>query len=219
MNRNLGDVMDPELRETLVQWENLGRRPWIVKPKWAPPRIQGLESIQMLIDQNWMPRFWQLLADYQELLRRGGAYRVQQPGWLEPVSSADPLDLCSEDLVPLADGTPTVVLEYQVPDRHVASLRWFGHMLDVSAQFGTVTWTIQVNERPVRTYQDFKQQRGTVLNPTRLAAPIKLKGKDKLEIIATGGATAVNALARIQGWLVAAGAVTQDGTAADWNVR
>jgi len=218
MIRNLGDVMDPSLRETLIQWEHLGRRPWIVKPQWTPQKIQGLESIQALIDQHWMPRFWQLLADYQELLRRG-AYRVQQPGWLEPTWSADPLDLCSETPVPLADGTEVVVVTYEVPDRHVASLRWFGHMLDDSAAWGEVIWTIRVNQKPVRTYFNFVNQRGIYANPTRLAAPIKLKGKDVLEVVATGGATAANAIARIQGWLVAAGAVTQDGTAQDWNVR
>ncbi|HXJ73111.1 MAG TPA: hypothetical protein VNM37_09660, partial [Candidatus Dormibacteraeota bacterium] len=86
-------------------------------------------------------------------------------------------------------------------------------------QWGTVTWTIRVNKRPVRTYHNFKQQRGVFAFPTRLAAPIKLKGKQTVEILATGGATAVNALVRIQGWLVAATAVTQDGTATDWNVR
>lgn len=217
--KHLGDVMDPSLREILTQWEHLGRKPWIVKPQWVPPALPGLGDIQKLIDGHWMPRMWQLLTDYQQILRRAGSFRVQQPGWLEPAWSADPLDLCSEDGVALEEGDPVTVLEFTVPDRHVASLRWFGHMLDVADQWGTVEWSITVNGKPVRTYFKFKQQRGTFVDPTRLAAPIKLKGKDVVRLIATGGATSVNAFGRLQGWLVAAGAVTQDGTASDWNVR
>ncbi len=217
-DKNLGDVQDPSLRETLLQWEHLGRRPYIVKPTWMPPQLQGMGSIQSVIEQHMLPRLWQLLSDYPELLRKY-TYRVQQPGWLEPAMSAEPLDICSETDVALADGTPVTVISFSVPDRHVASLRWFGHMLDASGQWGTVTWTIRVNKKPVRTYFNFKQQRGVFANPTRLAAPIKLKGKDVVEVIATGGATAVNALARLQGWLVAVSSVTQDGTGKDWNVR
>lgn len=216
--KNLGDVLDPSLRETLLQWEHLGRRPYIVKPTWTPPILPGMSGIQALIDQHMLPRLWQLLSDYPELLRKY-VYRVQQPGWLEPAMSADPLDICSEDAVALSNGSEVTVISFQVPDRHVVSLRWFGHMLDVADQWGTVTWTIRVNKKPVRTYFEFKQQRGVYAFPTRLAAPIKLKGKDVVEVIATGGATAVNALARLQGWLVAASSVTQDGTGADWNVR
>lgn len=215
----LGDVIDPELRQILIQWEHLGRRPWIVKPKWTPPSLPGMQPVQNLIDQHLIPRLWQLLADYQELLRKGGSFRVQQPGWLEPAWSADPLDICSEEPVALVDGTPVEVLSFQVPDRHVASLRWFGHGLDQGTEWGTVVWTITVNDKPVRTYFKFKQQRGLYVEPTRLAGPIKLKGKDVIKLLATGGSTDVNATGRLQGWLVAAGAVTQDGTAADWNVR
>lgn len=218
MTNPLGDVLDPDLRKIIHQWEDLGRNPWIVKPDFSPPSIPGLGPVQQLIDVHAMPRLWQVLADYYELLQNG-MFRVQKPGWIEPSLSAEPLDLCSEDPVPLQNGVAVVVKSFTVPDRHVASLRWFGHMLDVAAEWGTVTWTVRVNKRPVRTYHNFKQQRGVFAFPTRLAAPIKLKGKQTIEILATGGATAVNALARIQGWLVAATAVTQDGTATDWNVR
>lgn len=218
MSRPMGDVQDPSLRETLLQWEHLGRRPYIVAPDWAPPQLEGMQGIQRLIDAHLVPRLWQLLADYPQLLQKF-TLRVQQPGWLEPASTAEPLDVCSEDGVALTSGTPVVVVSYQVPDRHVASLRWFGHMLSDSTQWGTVVWTIWVNKKPVRTYYQFKQQRGIFANPTRLAAPIKLKSKDLLQITATGGADDVDAFARIQGWLMAATSVTQDGTARDWNAR
>lgn len=218
MNRTLGDVQDPSLRETLLQWEHLGRRPYIVAPDWNPKPIQGLADVQQLIDAHLVPRLWQLLADFPQLLQKF-PIRVQKPGWLDPAVTAEPLDLCTEDETSLTENVETVLISYQVPDRHVASLRWFGHMLSDFDAWGEVVWTIRVNKKPVRTYFKFKQQRGNFMNPTRLAAPIKLKGKDRLEIVATGGATSADALARIQGWLVAATSVTQDGTAKDWNVR
>ena len=92
-------------------------------------------------------------------------------------------------------------------------------MLDVSAQWGTVTWTIRVKSKPVRTYHNFRQQRGSFIDPTPMAKPLTLKGKDLLEVVATGGAVAVNAFARMPGWVIPATSVTQDGTAIDWNVR
>jgi hypothetical protein len=216
--KELGDIIDPTIRENIKNWEHLGRRPYIVKPMWKPPLIAGCELQQQLIDQHLLPRLWQLLADFPELLRRY-VLRVQQPGWLEAPATSEPEDICSEIPVALVNGTPVTVISYQVPDRHVASFRWFGQWLDVAAQFGTVSWTIKVNKKPVRSYQNFTQQRGVFAYPTRLAAPIKLKGKDLLVVEATGGAVAVNALARIQGWVMAATSVTQDGTYNDWNVR
>lgn len=214
----LGDVVDDDLRQTLEQWEHLGRRPYIVSPTWVPRQIAGMEAAQALLDRHLIPRLWQLLADFPEVLKRH-VLRVQQPGWLEPPASSEPEDLCSEDPVALSNGTPVTVLTYQVPDRHVVSFKWFGQMLDVSTEWGTVVWSILVNDKPVRTYFEFKQQRGNFMNPTRLAGPIKLKSKDVLVVEATGGATPVNAYARLQGWIMAATSVTQDGTYKDWNVR
>lgn len=216
--KGLGDVLDPSLRRTLPQWAHLGRARWIVKPEWKPEAIPGLESQQALIDQHLLPRLWQLLSDYQELVRRF-TLRVQQPGWIVPPFGCEPEDIASETPVALINGTPVVVVSYQVPDRHVAAFPRFGHMLDVAAQWGTVLWTIRVNRKPVRTYYNFTQQRGTFVDPTAMAKPITLKPKDLLEVIATGGAAAVNALARLPGWVIPVTSLTQDGTAIDWNVR
>jgi hypothetical protein len=214
----LGDVIDPTVRRTLKQWEHLGRRPYIVSPIWNPRDIEGMALQQRLLEEHLVPRLWQMLADFPELLRRY-VLRVQAPGWLEQPATSEAEDICSENAVPLQNGTPVTVISYQVPDRHVASFKWFGHMLDVAAQWGTVTWTIKVNDRPVRTYYLFKQQRGVFAYPTRLANVIKLKSKDTLIVEATGGATAVNALARLQGWVIPVTSLTQDGTYGDWNVR
>lgn len=217
--RRFGDIVEnEELRSIEQGLEYIGRSRWIVKPEWKPPTIQGLESVQTLIDRHLVPRFWQLLADTYVLFRKG-VFRVQNPGWLQPPFGSEPEDRVSETAVAVG-ATDTVIVSYQVPDRHVASFISFGHTLDVAAQWGTVVWTIQVNKKPVRTYFKFKQQRGTVIQPTPMAKPITLKSKDLLEIVANlGGGAATNATARIVGWSIAAASVTQDGTAKDWNVR
>jgi hypothetical protein len=215
--KGLGDVQDPSLRRTLQQWAHLGRKRWIVSPEWAPPSIQGMEGAGRLLEEHVLQRAWQLLADYTELLKQS-TYRVQQPGWLQPPFGSTPEDLVSEDGVAL-DQTETLVVSYQVPDRHIASFPRFGHMLDRASEWGVVTWTIKVNKKPIRTYHEFKQQRGTIIDPTIMAKPITLKGKDLLEVYGTRGANAATAYVRMPGWVISASSVTQDGTAIDWNVR
>jgi hypothetical protein len=213
----LGDIISNDLLRTIdPQWVHLGRRRWIVKPEWKPEVIPGLEGAQKLIDSHLVQRLWQLLADNYTLLQRG-SFHVQKPGWIDPPITSEPEDRVSETPVALVNGVPVTVLSYVVPDRHYAVFKSFGHMLDVGAQFGTVSWTIQVNKRPYRTYNAFLLQRGTIVQPTPLARPLTLKPKDVLEITATGGVTAVNATVRIVGWSIGAASVVQDGT--NWGVQ
>jgi hypothetical protein len=218
MTQKLGDVIDQEQEDVIRQWEHLGRRPWIVKPTFNPKAIPGMSGPQAFMDQHAMPRMWQLLADYFELLKKG-VFRVQQPGWIQAPITSDHEDLRTDAAVALSNGTPVTVLEYQVPDRHLASFISFGHELTASSEWGVVTWTIQVNKRQIRTYKDFKRQIGFYTAPTPFSKPITLKGKDVIKVIATGGATAVSAYARMPGFVIPATAVTQDGTFRDWNVR
>lgn len=218
MNR-LGDIQDPSLRRTIQDYIHLGRQRWIVKPEWVPPAIPGMESQQALIDSHILPRLWQLLSDYQVGLLERGTYHVQLPGWISAPITSEPEDRVSEDPVPLANGSSTVVVSYQCPDRHYAAFKWFGHMLDVAAQWGVVTWSVLINKRPYRTWNAFKQQRGTVVQPTEISRPITLKPKDILQIVATGGPVSVNALARISGWSIAASSVDQSGENSGFKVR
>jgi hypothetical protein len=213
----LGDIINNDLLRSIdPQWVHLGRRRWIVKPEWVPTKIPELELVQKLIDNHMVPRLWQLLADNYTLLQRG-SFHVQKPGWIDPPVTSEPEDRVSETPVALSTGVAVTVLSYTVPDRHYAVFKSFGHMLDVGAQFGTVSWTIQVNKRPYRTYNKFLLQRGTIVQPTLLAKPLILKPKDLLEITATGGVTAVNATVRIMGWSIGAASVVQDGT--NWGVQ
>lgn len=215
----LDDIVNNDLLKRIdPMLPHMGRSRWIVKPEWQPEPIYGLESVQKLIDKHLMHRLWQLLQDNYTLLKRG-MFRVQTPGWIDPPATSEPEDRVSESPVALQNGAAVTVVSYQVPDVHYAVFRWFGHMLDVSSQWGIVSWTIQINKKPYRTYNGFLQQRGTIVQPTLIAKPIMLKPKDLLEVTATGGAVAVNAFARIEGWSIAAAQIVQDGSNWGFQVR
>lgn len=220
----LGDIapesVDPMERyfRILRGQVSLPRRGWIVQPQWTPPEIPGAALFQELLEKHSLPRQWQMFEDLFVLLQRG-RFLVKSPNWIEPPITAEMEDLVSETPVALSNGTAVTVITYTVPDRCVASFKTFGQLLSDASQWGTVVWNILVNKRPVRTYQDFKQQRGSIVQPTDFPKPITLKGKDVIEVQATGGVAAVNALARLQGFVIAVKTVTQDGSYKDWNSR
>lgn len=195
----------------------LPRRGWIVNPKWVPPSIPGGDVDQAILEQHLLPRQWQMLEDLFILLQRG-RFMVKSPNWIEPPITAEMEDLVSETAVAVG-ATDTTIVTYSVPDRCVASFKAFGHMLDVSAEWGTVIWNIYRNEQVIRTYKDFRQQRGTVVNPTLFPKPITLRGKDVIKVTARTAGAAVNAIVRMQGFVVAVETVTQDGSYRDWNSK
>lgn len=219
----LGDIapssVDPMERyfQILRGQVTLPRRGWIVQPKWMPPFVPGMEKFQEIFENHELPRQWQLLEDFFILLQRG-RFLTKGPNWIEPPITAEMQDLVSEVEVAL-DTTDATVVTYTVPDRCVACFQTFGHGLSLAAQWGTVIWTIDINQKPVRTYHDFRLQRGTIVQPTPFPKPITLKGRDVLRVRARRGATAVSATARIQGYVIAAETVTQDGSYKDWNSR
>ena len=194
----------------------LPRREWIVSPQWTPPVVPGMEAFQRIFEEHELPRQWQLAEDLFVLLQRG-RFMVKNPNWIEAPITAEMADIVSETPVAVQT-TNTEIISYTVPDRCVASFKTFGHMLDDSDEWGNAVWNILVNKRPVRTYQDFKQQRGNTVSPTPFPKPITLKGRDKIQVMASN-ANAVNAIARLQGFVIAAETVTQDGSYKDWMSR
>ena len=195
----------------------LPRREWIVAPQWTPPPVQGMEAFQKVFEEHELPRRWQMLEDLFVLLQRG-RFMVKSPNWLEPPITAEMADIVSE--VGVAVGaTNTTIITYTVPDRCVSSFRSFGHALSVVAEWGNVIWTITVNGRPVRTYQNFRLQRGIIAAPTPFPKPITLKGRDVIEVLARTAGAATSAYARTSGYTIAAETVTQDGSYKDWNSR
>jgi hypothetical protein len=196
----------------------LKRRGWIVQPEWTPPVVPGMERFQDLIEQHDLPRRWQMIEDLFVLLQRG-RFMVKSPNWIEPPITAEMEDLVSESGVAVDNVTASTVVTYTVPDRCVCSFLSFGHALSDADEWGNVTWNILVNEKPVRTYQDFLLQRGIIAAPTPFPKPIILKGQDTFKVTALRSGAAVTAYARVSGFVIAAETVTQDGSYRDWNSR
>lgn len=195
----------------------LPRRGWIVTPQWKAPTVPGMESFQKVFEEHELPRRWQMIEDFFLLLQRG-RFSVKSPNWVEPPITAEMTDIVSEDPVTVG-ATDTEIIRYVVPDRCVTAFQGFGQQLTVALEWGTVVWNIFVNNRPVRTYQDFKQQRGMIACPTPFPKPLLLKGRDVLTVTARTDGDAVDALARLAGYTIAAETITQDGSYKDWNSR
>ena len=196
---------------------SLPRRGWIVRPQWSPPNVPGMEAFQEIFEKHELPRKWQLLEDFYILLQRG-RFMVKSPNWVEPPITAEMNDVANSTAVAVG-ATDTTIITYTVPDRCVAAFRSFGHQLTVAAEWDNVIWSIKVNSRPVRTYHDFRQQRGMYPAPTPFPKPITLKGKDVIAVTARTSGAAVNAYARMPGFVIPAETVTQDGSYKDWNSR
>jgi len=219
----LGDIMPPSVDPMEKYFDiyrgqaMLPRRRWIVQPEWTPKPIPGAELNQLLLEEHTLPRLWQQMADMFVLLQRG-EYHVKRPNWIEPPITAEMEDLASSVQV-LVGVANTDIVSYTVPDRCVASFLSFGHMLTVAAEWDNVIWNIFVNQKPVRTYQDFRQQRGTFVQPTPFPKPITLKGRDVFRVTARTAGAVVSAHARVPGYVIAPKVVTQDGSYKDWTSK
>jgi hypothetical protein len=202
--------------DVIRQGVALPRRRWIVKPEWEPRAIPGAETIQKIIDDHVVPRFWQLLEDIW-IKFQCGTYFIKNPNWIEPPITARCMDVRTETSVALG-ATDTTILEFIVPDRFVGSLLGFGHALENPAQFGSVVWNIKVNGEPIACYQDFRQQIGDFVRPTLFPNPHRLKHQDKLQVTGRfAGPGAANAFARLYGFIFPAKIVTQDGSFTDYH--
>lgn len=219
----LGDIQrkDVDLLETyfdiMSQGVNLPRRKWIVKPEWTPPDVPGLNGIQKFFEAHAIPRLWQLLADFF-VKAQEGLYFVKNPNWIEPPITARPLDLRNETAV-VVGAANTNIVTFTMPDRYIGSCLAFGHGLTVPAEFGTVIWNIFVNNRPVETYAEFRQQIGTYVDPTPFPSPIKLKGRDIVRVTARTAGGATSAFVRMPSFIFPAKRVTQDGSYKDYRTQ
>ena len=210
------DPMDRYYRIVRGQVQ-LPQRGWIVTPKWTPPTIPGMELFQRIYEEHDLPRRWQMIEDFFVLLQRG-RFMVKRPNWIEPPITAEMEDLANSTQI-VVGATDTDIVNYTVPDRVLASFLSFGHGLTVAAEWDNVVWNIFINNKPVRTYQDFRQQRGTTVSPTPFPKPITLRGRDVFRVTARTAGAAVSAYARVPGFVIAAETVTQDGSYRDWNSR
>lgn len=188
----------------------LTRRPWILQPQVDPRFIKGLEAQQTLIRHELMPDLWEMMKDFL-VMQTKMVYFTKRPNWVEPPASAEGLDQRNEVGVAVGAADTTVVT-FTVPDRYLVILWKFGHMLSLSQEWGNVIWNIFDNDRPVRSYQDFRRQIGTYVDPTAFLMPVIITGNHNIRITARTTGAAVNAFARIMGFQFPAKMISQDGT-------
>jgi hypothetical protein len=228
----LGDIQwksgDPleSYFDVIRQGVKLPRRKWIVKDQFDPLKecaIPGMEAIQKLIECHGIPRAWQLLTDFWTRLQCG-TYFTKGPNWIEPPITARCFDCRTETCVPVdpgcgSPGTETTILTCDVPDRWVGTILGFGHGIVDPSQWGSLLWTIKVNDAPIPCYQDFRQQIGEFVNPTMFPSPFKLKHLDKVEVtVKNEGFAEACTFARLYMFFFPAKMVTQDGSFADYHV-
>jgi len=130
-------------------------------------------------------------------------WQVIRPEWLDPPKDAKFVDIRTDPGVVLAAASVNVLLcGFQIPDRYVGIFWRFGQALSSPALFGTVTWTLQVNDAPEQFYNMFSVQTGEFVRPTRFEAPIKVKYNDIIQVTASNpGLVPVVAFARLMGWV------------------
>lgn len=194
----------------------LPRRPWNVKPGKEKVLIPGMEGFQQLLEKVVQPDQWQMLVDFMTLLKTD-VFFTKKPNWLEPPITATENELISEDPVAILS-TPTDIVTYTVPDRHVAVVTAFGNAIDDPTLWGTVIWNVLLNEKPIKNWQDFKRQRGMIWNPTRLVFPFVLPPNSKFRVTAES-ASAVDGFARCSGYVFPLKFFTQDGTYRDYQTK
>jgi hypothetical protein len=195
----------------------LSRQRFIVTPDWQPAQIPGMQAAQELIDEHAIPRLWQVLADFFLMVQRG-TFFVKNPSWHEAPIIAENAEIRNEAAVALPIGSvDTVVATFTVPDRFIGSILSIGHALGNPLFWGLVTWNIRVNGRPVSSFQNFVNQLGTLVFPTKLSSPIRLKPFDLVEVWASNaGLVPVNAYARLGMFMYPATELTSDGSYAEY---
>ena len=136
-------------------------------------------------------------------LKSGEPWMVIRPEWLDSPKDARMLDIRTDAGIVLGPTTTDVqLIRYQVPDRYMGILVDFGHALTNPALFGVVTWRILVNESPLEYYNNFSQQIGAFVQPTKFPSPIIIKYGDIVRVVADNpAALGVNAFARLRGWI------------------
>jgi hypothetical protein len=136
-------------------------------------------------------------------LKAGEPWQVIRTEWLDPPKDAIPVDVRSDPAVVLAPASvDTLVCAFRVPDRFFGIFWDFGQGLTSPALFGTIIWTLRVNNAAVQFYDRFTMQTGEYVRPTRFPAPIRVKYNDIISVVASNpGGVPVGAFARIRGWV------------------
>lgn len=206
------------------QGVQLPRQKWIVQPEWNPLQecqIPGMEAIQKLIECHGLPRLWQLLTDLWTKFQCG-TYFVKRPNWLEPPITARVLDLRTENCVTVVPGygsdMETIVQTLAFPDRYVGTILGFGHAVNDPVAWGTLKWSLKINDAPLPCYQDFVQQIGELHAPTMFPSPSKIKHGDVFTVtVKNPGNVAYCVFSRVYAFMFPSKMLSQDGSFVDYH--
>ena len=216
----MGDVRTREDDPGEGYWDsgNMPRampQPPAVAKNREPVRLPSvLKDVPAILDRA--------LRKSEKRLRNGVYFNQPQPH-LKPIVTAISVDLFTAAAgVTLTEGSAlgdeVTILSITVPDRFIVVLDRFGNQLSDHLDFGSVTFSMQRNEAPLRSYGDFDVQLGEFIRPTPLGAPIMLTGNQTWTLKAATTKT-TQAFARIQGWAWAVRKSTNDGSYDDMHTR
>lgn len=234
----LGDFAPKSANPLETYWDiyrqgvGLSKRKLTVDPKWVPCDVgarvpQGpnhdlvaaiIRAQQDMLECHSIPRYWQLLADFFMKLQ-DGTFMVKNPNWHEAPVTGIPKDIRNDDPVSVAATTPTTVVSFRVPDRHVATVTGFGNGMCTFNDWNRVLWTAQVNKKPIVGYQDFRLAIGEYDRPQTLPMPFILKYNDLYEVTArlSAAGAAADVFVRNPAFTFPVRSVVQDGTYKAWN--
>ena len=233
MKKRLGDIPTRAVNPLETYYDNvqqgvsLPRSRWIVKPEWEPKPImvppgpgadvaqQVIAAQQQMFEGHVIPRMWQLLMDFWSK-SQCGTYFTKRPDWVEPPVTGTSVEVVNETGTAVTGVTDTIICQSdRTPDRMVQSILLFGIDLSLAASWGDIIFTINVNDRPLRYYQDFRRQRGSVAVPATFGVPIVLNPGDMLELTARksgAGIADTTVYARFSGFQFPAQSIDQSGT-------
>ena len=129
-----------------------------------------------------------------------------------PPREAIEIDRYTQGTVPIGITVPTSLV-FNVPDKHVGVLRWFGNYTPIIPIAGVngpppagVYFTLRVNEGPVYPYARVYLSLGAIEDPTKIFVRIPAASKIDVQISNETGAVQTIA-ARFKGWYWPEGAI------------
>jgi len=226
----LGDIPDGNIDRIemyfriMRQGTKLQRKKWIKSPDWdgcpSPELAKAIPGLQEWFECHVIPRLWQLKADGVQY-GSGVPQIVQPPSYLSPPPTARLNDLRNEGAVNVAAVTETTVITYTVPDRCVAVVTALGNACCETSDWDRLRWNVKVNQRPEPSLGEFRNQHGSVSNPTALGKPILLKHGDVFLVscrLSAAGAAA-DVWARAQIYVYPARDISQAGDYAQLHLK
>lgn len=185
----------------------------IVAPCYKAPKIPGMEGLQKILDDHFFPYLAEALRCASDFNCQKIKF-VKNENWIVPPPTAIAIDEQTVQGGVTISATEVTLISFQIPDRMVAVIHSLGQQTTLTGDFDLIIWKLYVNDQPVPTYGEMTSQLGRFVDPTKLGAPIILKGKDTVRMTARLGTVnpANFYFARIMGYKYIARDVTDNGS-------